>query len=80
MEGLRLGAPLAQTGRVMGMRNPQVPSIDLFLLVRVALKLRSLHIHPPRLYRLAVFSIQTNVPPPRPGRVDLKDGNTLKRG
>ena len=28
MEGLRLGAPLAQTGRVMGMRNPQGPPID----------------------------------------------------
>ena len=27
MEGLRLGAPLAQTGRVMGMRNPQGPPI-----------------------------------------------------
>ena len=28
MERLRLGAPLAQTGRVMGMRNPQGPPID----------------------------------------------------
>ena len=28
MAGLHLGAPLAQTGRVMGMRNPQGPPID----------------------------------------------------
>ena len=28
MEGLRFGAPQAQTGRVMGMRNPQGPPID----------------------------------------------------
>ena len=34
-----------------------------FLPVRVALKLSSLRIHPPRLCRMAVFSIETNVPP-----------------
>ena len=28
MEGLRFGAPQAQTGRVMGMQNPQGPPID----------------------------------------------------
>ena len=33
----------------------------LFLLVRVALKLRSLRFHSPRLCRIAVFLIQTNV-------------------
>ena len=37
-------------------------SVSLFFLpVRVSLKLRSLHIHPPRLCRFAVFLMQTNV-------------------
>ena len=34
---------------------------SFFLLVRVALKLRGLRFHPPRLCRLAVFLIHTNV-------------------
>ena len=38
-------------------------SVSLFsLLVRVSLKLRSLRYHPPGLCRIAVFSIQTNIP------------------
>ena len=37
-------------------------SVSLFFLpVRVALKIRSLHLHPARLRRFAVFLIQTNV-------------------
>ena len=39
-----------------------------FLLVRLALKLRSHHLHPPRLCCFAVFLIQINVPPPPHGR------------
>ena len=38
----------------------------LFLLVRVALKLRSLRFHSPRVFRIAIFSIQPIVSPPFP--------------
>ena len=37
--------------------------LETLLLVRVALKLRSLRFHSPRLSRIAVFLIQTNVSP-----------------
>ena len=44
------------------MQAPLLCSVSLFfLLVRVALKLRSLRIRPPVLCRFAVFLLQTNV-------------------
>ena len=44
------------------------PGRHLYLSVRVALKLRSLRFHSPRLCRIAVFLIQTNVCLSPPGR------------
>ena len=45
-----------------GMQPSLLFEVFLFFLpVRVSLKLRSLHIHPPRLCRFAVFLMQTNV-------------------
>ena len=53
LQGLRSGPPGPECRKVTALAV--VTSIESFLLVRVALKIRSLRIHPPRLCRVAVF-------------------------